>query len=110
MTSNNIWYTPERDGDLEAYLKEHDGISCFPLFKGYAHYKLLWDQEYFIPNISIVRLMYCYIRDDEHYIVTGEFELRGIESSRHGGRAGTHDPRVLLEGDAPPWEAQDIGR
>lgn len=103
-------YTPKRDGTLEKYLESHNGISSFALFKGYNHYKLLWNREYLEPNISVIRLMWNFGRDDEHFLVLGEYEIQGLSDlPAHPGREGTFDPRRLLEErDCPYWEAHNL--
>ena len=91
-------YNPERDGSLEEYLRTHDGLSAFPLFHGYAQYKMLWDEGYLVPDWSVIRLMWNVGRGDEHFFVKGEFELVGVHDIQaHAGREGIHDPREILE-------------
>lgn len=98
-------YEPKRDGPLEEYLKIRDGFSCFPLFRGYKQFKMLWDLGYLEPHISVIRLMWNLGRGDEHYGVLGEFELEGIENHAHGGEVGTHDVRKLLKRKQINFEA-----
>ena len=100
-------YNPQTHA-LEEYLRVYDGRSAFPLFKGYKHYKMIWDRGLFIPDFSIIRIMQDRGRGDEHYFVIGEFEIRGLEHSLHGGKPGKHDPRKVLGGKCPPWEAQHL--
>lgn len=103
-------YDPEKDGDLIEYLQTHNGISAFPLFRGYQHFKQLWDRGLFVPNRSLIRLMWNVIRDDEYFLVRGEFEIEGVSDlPAHAGRAGVYDPRKLLDKkDCPPWEASHL--
>jgi hypothetical protein len=102
------WYNPKRDGSLEEFLEKFD-FSCTPLFKGYEHYKLLWDKGYLEKDISIIRLMWNMGRDDEHFIVIGEYQIQGLRLPAHSGREGIYDPRILLEEkDCPSWEAQSL--
>jgi hypothetical protein len=105
---SNAWYTPKRDGSLEDYLGIHDGLSSFPLFKGYEHFRMLKDRGFFLPCYSVIRVMYNIGRGDEHYLVTDDFQLEGVEVNVHAGKAGTHDPKKLLSGRCPPWEAQNL--
>lgn len=103
------WYTARRDGPLDEYLEVYDGHNAFPLFRGYRHYKMLWDRGYFIPNFSVIRVMWNIGRDDEHFLVTGEYSVAGIWAPAHAGRDGVHDPRKLLNPRrCPPWEAQHM--
>jgi hypothetical protein len=104
------WYQPKKDGTLEEYFLTHDGHITFPLFHGWAHYKMLWDRGYLEPNISVIRLMWNIGREDEHFGVLGEHEIEGItDIAAHRGRPGKFDPQKLLaERDCPPWEAQNL--
>jgi hypothetical protein len=95
---------------LEEYLRVYDGHMAFPLFKGYKHYRMIWDRGLFIPNESIIRLMRDGGRGGEHYLVIEEFEMRGLAHDLHGGKSGKHDPRKILGGKCPPWEARHLKR
>ncbi len=101
------WYNPRRDGDIISYLQEHDGLTTFPLFKGYAQYRFLWKKGLFVPEWSVIRIMWNVGRCDEHYSVLNERQLKGIVAEYHGGQPGISDARTLLR-DAPPWEAQHL--
>ncbi len=103
-------YNPKRDGPLDSYLEKHRGITSFPLFKGYKHYKMLWDKGYLEPGVSVVRIMWNVGRGDAHFGVLGQFELEGVENAHHGGEPGKHDPRKLLARNCPPWEALHLAR
>lgn len=102
------WYDPERDGSLNEYLNKHDGYISFPLFKGYEHYQLLWDEGYLEPYVSAIRVMWNIGRDDEHYLVKSELELEGLEGPRHAGKPGVHGVRDILTDNGPPWEAHHL--
>ena len=91
------WYKPERDGSLEDYLKTHDGISCFPLFKGIKIYEKLLKEGYLIPNYSTIRLMWNVGREDEHFLVLEDSKLEGLSLSAHSGREGIHDYKKILK-------------
>jgi hypothetical protein len=93
---------------LEEYLRVHDGHMAFPLFKGYKHYQMIWERGLFVPEESIVRVMHSKGRGDEHYLVLGAFEVRGLEHEYHGGKKGRHDVRKILTRTCPPWEAQHL--
>jgi hypothetical protein len=84
--STHPWYDRKRDGSLEEYFETHDGHSCFPLFKGHAHYKLLWNKGYLQPEMSIIRLMWNIGREDEHFLVKSKDILQGIEAPAPGCR------------------------
>lgn len=83
------YYVPELDGSLEEYLRERDGFSATPLFFGSDSYRLLWDEGWLIPEISVVRLMWNIGRDDEHFFVINRDTIQGTGgTSRHAGRPG----------------------
>jgi hypothetical protein len=107
FSSDSACYNPERDGTLAEYLETHDGHSCFPLFKGLGDFQLLKDEGWLEPRISIIRLMWNVGRGDEHFFVTDEFYLEGIENDHHGGRAGIHTPENIFK-KAPPFEAHHL--
>ncbi|MDP4012970.1 MAG: hypothetical protein Q8R00_05205 [Candidatus Nanoarchaeia archaeon] len=101
-------YQPKRDGTLAEYLKTHNGISCFPLFRGYSWYKELWKKEYLMPG-SIIRLMWNVGRGDEHFLVLEKDKLQGIgQGTGHGGREGIHHPKEILTNKGPQWEAHRL--
>lgn len=103
------WYIPNRDGILEEYLKIHDEFSCFPLFKGYEQYELLWDKGYLIPGQSVIRLMWNIMREDEHFWVLSKTKLQGISNVKaHVGRPGIHNAKEILEETV--WEAQSLNK
>ncbi|MBI2583653.1 MAG: hypothetical protein HYW25_03230 [Candidatus Aenigmarchaeota archaeon] len=99
-------YIAERDGDLREYLASRDfGYgSTFPLFRGYEFFRRLWDEGYIIPDMSVIRVMWSFGREDEHYMVKGKSELTGITLPHHSGIPGTHNPRRILKNRL--WEAQ----
>ena len=98
------WYTPERCGPLEEYLKTHNGVTTFPLFKGYRYYKEMKRRGYLVPGFTTIRLMWNIVRDDEYFIITDDFQLQGLDSlPAHAGRPGIHDPKKILS-RGPCWE------
>ncbi|HLC78692.1 MAG TPA: hypothetical protein VJH92_06210 [Candidatus Nanoarchaeia archaeon] len=100
-------YNEKRDGSLEEYFEDHDGISAFPLFYGYGQFKMLWDRGYLMPSVSIIRVMWNVGRGDEHFGVVDENTLEGISAPMHSGRPGIHDVRKVLDDKkCPAWEAQ----
>ena len=93
-----IEYSPERDGDLKTYLESRDGRATTYVFKGFKHYRLLWDQGFLMPGISHIRLMWNFARDDEYFTVKGKHEIEGISDlPAHAGRPGIYDPAKVLE-------------
>ena len=102
-------YDPKRDGNLEEYLLTHLGyVGPFNLFKGYEWYKILVEKEYLVPHIGVIRLMWNIGRDDEHFVITEDFRLEGMEAPAHAGRKGIHDPKDILTDDGPGWEAHNL--
>ena len=112
--SDKPWYTPKRDGTLDEYLeKRRYGImpqwGVYPLFKGYDFFQRLWDEGYLEPNVSCIRLMWNWGRYDEHFSITEDGHLEGIQLPAHSGRPGKHDPKKVLS-RGPCWEAQILNR
>ncbi len=102
-----VWYNPKRDGTIEEYIK-YCRIEMLPkCFKGYGQFKDLKDKGYITPNITNLRLMYNYARDDEFYGVIDGYRLEGIILNSHSGKEGIHDPKDILE-DAPYFEIDMI--
>ena len=106
--NHGLWYDQKRNGDLAEYLKEHNGSRASNLFRGFRQYRMLWQKGYLEPGISVIRIMYHTGRGDEHYLVVGENELQGIDVPYHPGKLGIHNPRKLLSGECPAWEAQSL--
>ncbi len=102
------WYVPERDGDLAKYLSKHDGTGVYSLFLGYEWFERLRDEEYLVPRMSIIRIMWNIGRGDEHFLVTEDFKLQGMSVPHHEGQPGLHEHKKLLKKKGPPWEAQDL--
>lgn len=106
---NGPWYSNKKDGTLESYLKKHNGYFSVPLFKGYKQYKLLWDEGYFIPKKSVIRIMYNSFRGDEHYSVIDEHSVEGICCGFHEGQPGIHNVKKLFHKNSL-FEAQFLKR
>jgi hypothetical protein len=100
-------YDEKRDGPLSSYIEARDGTGTFTLFKGFEHFDMLRREGWLAPNMSVIRVMWNTFRGDEHFGVTEDFQLEGIENRSHGGRPGIHDPRTLLA-ETPPFEAQRL--
>ena len=104
---NNPQYSPERDGTLEQYFETHDGNSASALFKGFNQFTLLREEGWLAPRMTIIRLMWNFGRDDEHFGVTDEYLLQGLQLPAHSGREGVHHPRIVLE-EGPRFEASHV--
>ena len=94
-------YNARRDGSLDEYIRTH---SIFHVFRGFAQYQMLWRRGYFVPDASIIKLLWDESRVDEEFRVRGEFEIEGTGDGDHGTREGVHDPREVLT-NGPLWEA-----
>ena len=56
------------------------------------------NEGYLRPNHSIIRLMWNFGREDEHYLVLKDGKLKGLELPAHSGREGVHDYKKILNG------------
>ncbi len=109
FSPRSVCYTPERDGSLEHYLQKHDGTTTTSMFYGVEHFNLLREQEWFLPGMSSIRLMWNTGRDDEYFIVDENYHLVGQSHlDAHAGREGVFRPEDLLTADAPPFEAHQL--
>ena len=107
--SRGAAYDAKRDGSLSEYLKTHDGYMAFPLFYGLQQYHMLWDEGWIVREYSIIRIMWNVGRGDEHYLVIGRDNVKGIENDAHGGAKGFFDMGKLLnDRDGICWEAQHL--
>jgi len=93
-------YSPEIRGDLEAYLREHDGSSADNLFCGPEYFFVMKDKGWIVPNQTWIRVNQSPIPDIS-YLVNSEFMLesrgRGEENmSCVGAPKGVHNPSRAL--------------
>lgn len=102
-------FNPEQE-DLEDYLDTHDGRAAFPLFRGVDIFHVMREKGWLAPRYTIVRLMWNFGREDEHFFVTEDFQLQGIEAAHHGGREGIHSPEEILGKSGVGWEIQHLRR
>lgn len=105
---SRAWYTPDRDGDLKKYLEIYDGLAAFPLFRGFEQYVMLKDKGLFLPDYSVIRLMWNVGRGDEHFLVLEDYRLEGLQTPAHAGREGIHEPEKIFTADCPCWEAHHL--
>lgn len=100
-------YNMEKDGNLKKYLETHDEMRAMPLFRGHKYYRMLWDEGYFEPSESRIRV---YMKDEtlEHYLVKSGTEIEGIEHIFWAGKPGIHHPEDILTDEGPPWEAVNL--
>ena len=93
-------YSPEIRGDLEAYLREHDGGSADNIFCGPEYFFVIKDKGWMIPGQTLIRVNQSPIPDIS-YVVNSEFMLeskgRGEENmSCVGAPKGVHNPSRVL--------------
>lgn len=100
-----LWYDPSRDGTIEEYIEHCRNERIPKCFRGPEQFQQLVDLGYITPNITSIRIMYSSGRGDEFYGVVDDFKLEGIEVAVHCGKKGIHDPKELLSGDVPHFEA-----
>jgi len=101
-------YHPEVDGTLEEYLQTHNGRTAFPLFRGIKYFTIMKKRGWLEPRWTIVRLLWNTGRGDEHFFVTENFQLEGMEGPAHSGREGIHAPSKILKMDGPLWEIYNL--
>lgn len=91
-------------------LEQFDNRSSFALFRGSVHYRVLQRLEVLIPGFTVIRLKLGDGRFDQHYQVTDDFSLEGMQAEAHSGVEGIFTPEALLDGDVPSWEAHNLRR
>ena len=98
-------YNKDRDGKLKDYLSLHDGLSgSNPRFRGLHMFGVLYKEGWILPGRTYIRIMPEDARSDEHYLVSGKNELKGMTDMRyHEGREGEHTPQSLLD-QSLTWE------
>jgi len=99
-----VWYDPSRNGTIEEYINHCRTERVPKCFKGPEQFQQLVDLGYITPNITSIRIMYIYSRDDEFYGVVDDFKLEGVQRPSHSGKEGIHNPEELLCGDTPYFE------
>lgn len=100
-------YQATHHGTLGHYIAVCKSRSLFPVFYGIEQFEMLKQSGWLRPGMSYIRLMWNSERGDEHFLVTEDGKLEGVELNRHSGREGIHEPAHILKG-APPFEAQHL--
>ena len=100
---------PSWDGSIEEYLRIFHSSSASPLFRGVESFYELRNKGLLLPRWSMIRLMWGLDREDEHFDVTEEYRLEGIQAPAHSGREGIFAPETLLT-KRVKWEAQRLLR
>lgn len=93
-------YSPERRGDLEEYLRNHDGHYADNLFQGTKYFFVIRKKGWIVPGLTFIRISQSPIPDIA-YLVNSDFMLessgRGEENmSCAGASKGVHDPSKVL--------------
>ncbi|MEK6890871.1 MAG: hypothetical protein AABX03_01915 [Nanoarchaeota archaeon] len=103
MNVNDLFkpYSPEIRGDLEEYLREHNGMSADNLFHGPEYFFIIGEKGFIVPDWTYVRVDQSPI-PDIGYFVNSDYLL---ESSGHGepnmslmgAKKGIYDPKEILK-------------
>ena len=93
-------YSPEIRGDLEAYLREHDGSSAGSLFYGPEYFFIIKDSGWMVPGRTWIRVNQSPV-PDVAYVVNSDFRLesggRGEENmSCVEATKGVYNPSKTL--------------
>lgn len=104
----SISYDPKRDGSLSEYILRCRDERIPPLFQGQKAFHQLWQEGYFDPEVSLIRIMWNHARSDEQYLIVGSEEVEGIETPAHAGQPGRHTIDAILTKDCPAWEAHSL--
>jgi len=93
-------YSPEIRGDLEMYLKEHDGSSADNKFSGPEYFFVIRDKGWMAPGRTWLRVDrspapdFCYFVNTNFILESkgvGEMNMSAI-----GAKKGIYDPRKVL--------------
>src|SRR3989344_3603121 len=95
-------YSPEIRGDLEEYLRTHEGFGVDNLFFGPEFFFVIKDKGWMVPRLTCVRVNRSPI-PDLFYLVNEEFALESSGQGRYnmsciGAKEGVYDPEKELEG------------
>lgn len=94
-------YSPEIRGDLEEYLRQHDGFSADNLFRGPEYFFIIKERGFIIPNVTCVRVDQSPI-PDVGYFVNSDYLLESYGAGEYnmslvGAEKGVYDPNVVLK-------------
>ena len=95
-------YSPKIRGDLESYLREHDGFCADNLFYGPKYYFIIKNKGFMVPERTLVRVNRSPI-PDLGYIVNNDFLLESpgqgdLNMSLVGAKKGIYNPSKVLRG------------
>lgn len=94
-------YSPKIRGDLEKYLREHDGVNAGNLFHGPQYFFIIKEKGLMIPHSTSIRVSQNPI-PDACYFVNADYllESRGLgeyNMSAMGAKKGVYDPNETLK-------------
>ena len=94
-------YLPENNGDLEEYLREHDGLNASSHFYGQEYFFVIKDKGLMIPKFTFLRVGQS-PAPDIGYFVNSDYLLeshgRGeYNMSFMGAEKGVYDPNKVLK-------------
>ena len=94
-------YSPEIHGDLEEYLRRHNGGNADNLFHGVRYFMIIKEKGWMIPRVTYVRVDRSPI-PDICYVVDSKFMLQGsgIEKDNMSlidAERGSYDPKKELK-------------
>ena len=99
MNFQALSYSKERNGTLENYLKEFDGVRCDNLFYGPKSFNLMRDLNLLIPDKTWIRL-FSNMGPDKGYIVNSDFRLESNGSKCYN--------MSLIAGEKGVYSSQDL--
>ena len=94
-------YSPEIRGDLEKYLKEHDGSSASNLFYGFEYFFAIKDKGLMNPGATFLRVNQS-PAPDIGYFVNSDYLLESRGSGQYNmsfmtAKKGIYDPKETLK-------------
>ncbi|MBS3088646.1 hypothetical protein J4402_02590 [Candidatus Pacearchaeota archaeon] len=93
-------YSPEIRGNLEEYLRQHDGTSADNLFHGPEYFFIIRDRRLMVPDLTCVRVDQSPI-PDILYFVNSDYLLESSGSGEDNmslmwAKKGTYNPEHAL--------------
>lgn len=94
-------YSPEIRGDLETYLREHDGTQADNLFHGPQYFFIIKEKGLIIPRSTCIRVNQSPI-PDVCYFVNADYLLESVGQGEYnmsamGAKKGVYDPNEVLK-------------
>jgi hypothetical protein len=94
-------YSPKIKGDLETYLREHDGTIADNLFRGPQYFFIIKEKGLITPLLTCIRVNQSPI-PDVCYFVNADYLLESAgpgeyNMSARGAKKGVYDPNEVLK-------------